>query len=209
MVYVLFYLPGYKQVSVETFENLEAAQKGMTENKPSAFTAITVTGPESTAHWTKAQLVGIFNGLDPSAEKVKGFESLEEGEKRVFERIVNWKPQPAPEGATEEKSTMATATKKKAAKKKAAKAKSATPRKVAPLTVELGDNLKPGADVTCGCYIRTLVMKGKGTDEILKLVGKHYPDSTAKGSDVSWNRAKLKAAGKKVPDAPRANAKEE
>ena len=104
---------------------------------------------------------------------------------------------------------MATATKKKAAKKKAAKAKSATPRKVAPLTVELSDNLKPGADVTCGCYIRSLVMKGKGTDEILKLVGKHYPDSTAKGSDVSWNRAKLKAAGKKVPDAPRANAKEE
>lgn len=95
------------------------------------------------------------------------------------------------------------ATKKKAAKKKAVK-KSATPRVAAPLTIEVSGNAAPPKGTTCGCYIRSLVMAGKGTEDILKLVHKHFPDTTAKGSDVSWNRKKLKDAGKKVPDARKA-----
>ncbi len=107
---------------------------------------------------------------------------------------------------------MATATKngkgKKAAKKKAAK-KSATPRVVAPLFIVIEGNGKPPADTTCGCYIRSLVMRGTDTNaDILKLVKKHYPESTAKGSDISWNRAKLKGAGKKVPDVVKEAAAE-
>ena len=100
---------------------------------------------------------------------------------------------------------MATKT-KKAAGKKAAKAKKAPkPRVAAPLTGDLGAGNAPGADMTSGCYIRSLVMKRVGTEDILKLVHKHFKDSTAKGSDVSWNRAKLKAAGKKVPEPAKAD----
>jgi len=210
MVYVIFHANGYKNVSVKSFENPEAAQTGMSEKPEGTTTALLVAGPENTSSWTKAQLVGIFNGLDPSAAKVKAFGSLEEGEKSVFERIVNWKPQPAPEpaaeaqeGATEETDMAAkkkTAAKKKPAAKKAA-TKTATPRKVAPLTVELGTGNAPPKDTTCGCYIRSLVMVGTlTTAEILAKVKKHYPDSTSRPSDVSWNRAKLRAAGKKVPE---------
>ena len=212
MVYVIFHANGYKNVSVKSFESPEAAQLGMSEKPKGSTTALMVAGPENTSSWTKAQLVGIFNGLDPSADKVKAFGSLEEGEKSVFERIVNWKQQPAPEpaaeaqeGATEENKDMATKTKKGAAKKKTAAKKAAkktaTPRKVAPLTVELGAGNAPPKDTTCGCYIRSLVMLGTlTTAQILAKVAKHYPDSTSKPSDVSWNRAKLRAAGKKVPE---------
>jgi len=80
-------------------------------------------------------------------------------------------------------------------------------REAAPLTIKLPANLKPPTGTTSGCYIRSLVMLGKPTDEILELVHKHFKGSTAKGSDVSWNRAKLRAAGKKMPEAKRAVAK--
>ena len=100
---------------------------------------------------------------------------------------------------------MATKTKKtKTAEKAPAKKKVAgekKARKSAPLFEELSSNA-PKADMTCGCYIRSLLMKGgKDTAAILELVKKHYPDSSAKASDVSWNKGKLKAAGKKVPAA--------
>jgi hypothetical protein len=79
-------------------------------------------------------------------------------------------------------------------------------REAAPLTVKLPANLKPAEDVTCGCYIRSLIVAGKSAGEILELVHKHFKGSTAKPSDVSWNRSKLKAAHVKVPDARRAAA---
>ncbi len=88
--------------------------------------------------------------------------------------------------------------KKKPAKRAKTKKAKAT-RQPGVLTVDLGANLVPADGVTCGCYIRSLVMMGKSTEEILALVGKHFPKSTAKGSDVSWTRARLRAAGKKLP----------
>jgi len=84
------------------------------------------------------------------------------------------------------------------------KKRKAAKRATAPLTITLPANLKPPADTTCGCYIRSLLVAGKGTEEILALVHKHYRGSTAKGSDISWNRAKLRAAGKKLPGARKA-----
>ena len=93
---------------------------------------------------------------------------------------------------------MRKAKKRKAPAKRKAKAKAK--RGPAVLTVDLPPNLVPGEGTTCGAYIRSLLMIGKGTDEILGLVRKHYPESTAKGSDVSWNRRKLRDAGKAIPE---------
>ena len=98
------------------------------------------------------------------------------------------------------------AAKKKAAKK-STKAKTnghGGGRVAGDLLYDLPKNLMPPAEAKSGAYIRSLIMLGKSTEEIVELVKKHFKGSTAKGSDVSWNRAKLRAAGKKVPDAPRA-----
>jgi hypothetical protein len=149
---------------------------------------------------------------------VKKFKNIEEGRRKLFAMVVGGSTPvtssaaSAPPASTnngepsqEGTANMATTTKTKKAGKKAAKAKKAsTPRAVAPLTAPLGAGNKPGADMTAGCYIRSLVMLGELTNaEILKKVHTHFKDSTAKGSDISWNRGKLKAAGKKVPDVVR------
>ncbi len=95
-------------------------------------------------------------------------------------------------------------TAKKGGRKPAAKKEKGTPRAAAALTYDLPKNLSPPADAKSGAYIRSLIMLGKGTEDILKLVKQHFKGSTAKGSDVSWNRAYLKDHGKKVPDARKA-----
>lgn len=59
-----------------------------------------------------------------------------------------------------------------------------------------GGPKKPGS----GQFIRDLLMKATPTDKILALVHKTFPGSKAKASDVAWNRGKLRAEGKKVPE---------
>jgi hypothetical protein len=67
------------------------------------------------------------------------------------------------------------------------------------LTATLPTYLKPPADMICGIFIRSLIVAGKSTAEILELVHMHFKGNTAKGSDISWNRAKLRATGRKLP----------
>lgn len=46
-----------------------------------------------------------------------------------------------------------------------------------------------------GYRIRQMLVEGKPTETILKIIHKEFPMSKATGSDVSWNRAKLAAQG--------------
>ncbi len=66
-------------------------------------------------------------------------------------------------------------------------------------TYELGADLAPPEDAKSGAYIRSLLLLGKSAEEILKLVHKHFADSTAKSSDVSWNKGKLREKGIAIP----------
>lgn len=66
---------------------------------------------------------------------------------------------------------------------------------------------KPGS----GARIREMLLKGMESEEILKVIHKEFPDSTAKSSDVSWNRGKLRKDGllkeEKAKPAAKAAAK--
>jgi len=148
---------------------------------------------------------------------VKSFKNVELGQKKLFAMIVGGgKEEPSaadqapPAGQVsrgaviKENEKMATKTAKKAAKKKAAKKTASAPRVVAPLTAPLAAGNAPTAGMTSGCYIRSLIMLKVDTPDILKLVHKHFKGSTAKGSDISWNRAKLRAAGKVIPEPKKA-----
>jgi hypothetical protein len=98
---------------------------------------------------------------------------------------------------------MAKTTKAKAKGKKAAAKKAPVKREPAPPFVELGGT-QPKADMTTGCYIRSLIMQGKHTTaKILELVKKHYLESRAAGGDVSWNRMYLRDKGHEVPETRR------
>lgn len=167
------------------------------------------TDPAAKEAMTKAQAEAYEKAF--RFKPVAGFKNVELGRKKLFAMVVGGgreepvSADPAPPARTisrgaviKENDTMATKTKaKKAPKAK----KAAKPRVVAPLTAKLGAANAPGECATAGCYIRSLVMTGDLTNEaILKLVHKHFKDSTAKGSDISWNRAKLRAEGKKVPE---------
>jgi len=203
------------------FSDLPAA-KAMAAGEWEAGTRLyTLQGANDLATASSAELVALHNGLLPEGgNKTSNFDDLKKGAKKVFAMVLKaciTSPVPgdqAPAAGTEEsippasvkpkrQKTMATKTKKTPAKKAAKKAakKSATPRVKAPAFIEIGNGAPP-AGTTCGLFIRSLIMKGATTEDILAKVKKHYPDSTAKGSDVSWNRQKLRADGiKNVPDA--------
>lgn len=60
--------------------------------------------------------------------------------------------------------------------------------------------LKGGKIETSGELIRARVVEGKMTpDQIVSEAKKKFKGSTAKRSDVYWNRARLKAEGIKLP----------
>jgi len=224
-VFLLTYDDAVTTARVFSHETAGEAQDAATALPGGLKGAVLGTADDVSSQITgKGAVLSLVNALlPPGSAPVKRFATSAAGAKRLF-ALVQKSVTPAPvsvvpdqqvaatsetadiaDGAaaasdnSQEDTTMATKTKKAA--KKAAKAKKApTPRKVAPLFIELTGNGKPPADTTCGCYIRSLVMRGDTTNaDILKLVAKHYPESTAKGSDISWNRAKLGAAGKKVP----------
>lgn len=50
--------------------------------------------------------------------------------------------------------------------------------------------------VGVGAYVSGLLLKGKSTDEVLKLVERQFPDSATTRASVAWYRSKLKAEGK-------------
>lgn len=70
--------------------------------------------------------------------------------------------------------------------------------------------LKAGkAPDTSGALIRARLVEGKmSAAEIVAEVHKRFKDSSAKASDVYWNRGRLKKEGVKVPDMPRAERAE-
>ncbi|MFI5387593.1 MAG: hypothetical protein ACHQ50_15910 [Fimbriimonadales bacterium] len=102
---------------------------------------------------------------------------------------------------------MAKTKRKTTAKMKAPAKRKPTAKRAPVLTVSLPPNLKPVEGTTCGAYIRSLLVMGKATEDILVLVRKHFPESKAKNSDVSWNRGRLKAVGKTIPGASKAKPK--
>lgn len=217
------YLLRYGPASVLRFEERPAAA----EEQGKGGGDFVVNAGDLSQLGAKA-LVTVYNELLPveGLKPVKKFETSETGRKRLFQLILTKfgdKPEvvsttsaPAPAADQQAESSagagspkegqMAKKTKKA---KKAAK-KAATPRAVAPATVKLGAGNAPPAGTSCGCYIRSLIMEGLGTPAILAKVKKHYPDSTSKGSDVSWNRQRLanhyKVKG--IPDAREANKEE-
>ena len=88
---------------------------------------------------------------------------------------------------------------KKPARKVKAKAKaSGTGRRGTVMTIPLPPNLVPGEGVGSGLYVRSLIMLGKGTDEILALVHKHIAGAETTAQNVSWYRGQLRKAGEKV-----------
>lgn len=50
--------------------------------------------------------------------------------------------------------------------------------------------------VGVGAYVSGLLLKGKSTDEVLKLVERQFPDSATTRASVAWYRSKLKSEGK-------------
>lgn len=220
-VYALRHDGLFNQLKVTIHPHVEAAKQSAEASSEKAVLMVigeedlTVSGP---------LLVKLYNLLTPDGPAVNKFATKKDAQRRVFaalelkhrsqeqepfnpvETATGAKVNPtaaitedSSEGSkTQEEATMAT---KKKAVKKAKKTKTERkPRVAAPLFSELNGN-KPNVDMNCGAYIRSMVMAGKSTDTILEQVGKHYPDSKAKASDVSWNKGKLKAAGKKIPTA--------
>ncbi len=53
----------------------------------------------------------------------------------------------------------------------------------------------PDSGVGSGAYIRSLLVAGRGTDEILAAVHANYPLSKATKGDVAWNRGRLRKEG--------------
>jgi hypothetical protein len=47
-----------------------------------------------------------------------------------------------------------------------------------------------------GAYVTGLLMKGKSTDEVLKLVERQFPGAATSRASVSWYRSKLAKEGK-------------
>lgn len=221
MVYAIAHDGLFKNAVVTTHPHAEAAKQYLAAQKSVAGNV--VIGEEDLAISGPA-LVALYNFLTPDGPAVKKFSTKKDAQRRVFAALElkfgkqpeePFNPVEEPTGSKDnnsgadnkedssegsnsnEEANMAT--KKKTAKKKTAK-KIKTPRVAAPLFVELNGN-KPAADMKCGTYIRSMIMAGKTTPVILEQVAKHYPDSSAKASDVSWNKGKLKAAGKKIPAA--------
>src|SRR3954466_13288880 len=91
--------------------------------------------------------------------------------------------------------------------KKAKKAKSKFVFKSVPVSHYRAtlSNLKKGkAPETSGELIRARLVEGKSTAAtIVAEVHKRFKDSSAKPSDVYWNRGRLKKEGVKVPDMPK------
>ena len=46
-----------------------------------------------------------------------------------------------------------------------------------------------------GARVNELLLKGQGTDEILEVIAKEFPDSGCNRGNVSWYRSKLRQAG--------------
>lgn len=225
-VYALAHDGLLNSLTVTTHPHAEAANQFI--GQTSAKAALVVIAEEDLA-MSGPLLVKLLNLLNPEGPAVNKFATKKDGQRRVFTALeAKYRGQPhepfnpvetsgdekadnqsevanpvSPEGAGTTENDMAT--KKKATKKKAAKSKGERkPRASAPLYEELNTSA-PKSDMTCGCYIRSLLMRGKHTTEdILGLVKKHYPESSAKGSDVSWNRQKLRNAGKRVPEVAKA-----
>lgn len=214
----------FKEVVVTTHPHAEAARQYLAAKLDAQTQTGLVVAAMEDLDIPSASLVNLYNFLTNSA--VKKFETKPKGQARVFAELTKQygsqeqepfnpvetptelpdKPQGAvakedsSEGSNSNEEANV-ATKKKTAKKKKTPKGERKPRKVAPLFGELGAGGKPTADMTCGSYIRSLIMAGTATDKILSKVKTHYPDSSAKASDVSWNKGKLKAAGKKIPTA--------
>lgn len=189
---------------------------------------LTIPGP------SLVNLMNCLHTANAAVPEVKKFDTKSNAQRRVFaalELVYKDQPQepfnpvPTADGAKDEtkaaitetagptegtetmEGPMATTKKtaKKTAKKKAVKA-DRKPRVKAALFEDL-NGTTPKADQNCGSYIRSLLMAGKlDTDGILAKVKQHYPDSSAKGSDVSWNRQKLRTEGKKVPEVAKKGA---
>jgi hypothetical protein len=86
--------------------------------------------------------------------------------------------------------------------KKAAKRPKAASRE-RPATIAPGTRPNPknggsagfGTGRGSGYRIRELLLQKKSCDEILAVIHKEFPQSTAKPSDVSWNKRKLEQQG--------------
>jgi hypothetical protein len=196
-------------------------------------TQVVVIEAEDLNSYSGPNLAVLFNRLtDDEKKHVSKFATKQDGQRRVFAALnakygqqpeepfdpkptatdqqdtnpaaINAGPSEGTDQPTEgQMATKSKKSKKPAVKKSAKKAGERKPRVAAPLFEELSTSA-PKANMTCGCYIRSLLMKGgknATTAAILDLVKKHYPDSSAKASDVSWNRQKLRNDGKKLPAA--------
>ncbi len=222
-VYAIAHSGLFKEVTITTHPHAEAARQFLEAQADKA--GLIVVGEEDLKQVSGPCLVNLYNCLVAEGEPtIKKFDTKPNGMKRTFTLLDNkfraqeqepFNPvetapavkdnEPAAnngplEGASTEEGQMAATKKtKKKATKKPAKEKKA--RVVAPLFSDLPAGNKPTADMTCGAYIRSLIMTGKfTTEQMLEKVGTHYKGSKAKGSDISWNRQKLRAAGKKVPE---------
>jgi len=229
-VFALAHSALFKELSITTHPHVPAANQYLAGSGKE--TNVVVIAAEDLPY-SGPNLAVLFNRLtDDEAKHVSKFATKADGQRRVFaalEAKYGKQPEepfnPQPTAGDEKDNTQAAtnadpsegtdqpmegqmATKKKSAVKKAAKKAAKKtgerkPRATAPLFEELSSTA-PKANMTNGCYIRSLLMRGgksATTESILELVKKHYPDSKAKASDVSWNRQKLRNAGKKLPAA--------
>lgn len=220
-VYALAHNGLLKDLRVTTHSHAEAARQFLKSSKD-FLAGDVVIGEEDLKAFKGPTLVNLYNMLmDKPEDAVAKFDTKANGQRRTFIALeTRYRSQPEEpftpvedvtenedtptsemtlEGSKQKEGQMATAkkSKKKATKKAKAERK---PRVASPLHADLGSGNKPTKDMNCGLYIRSLLMTGKfDTAKILEKVAAHYPDSKAKGSDVSWNRQKLRNGGKKVP----------
>lgn len=231
IVFALAHSGLFKDLVVTTHPHVEAARQFLTlrgvTSGPGAD--MVVIGPDDLEAVSSPKLAVLFNQLVTEDRQVAKFETKPKAQARVFAALEAkygsqehepFNPVESATGLTanptaddhkedssegsnsNEEAPMAAKSKKKVVKKKAAKkpAGERKPRASAPLYEELATS-QPKSGMTCGCYIRSLLMKGgKTTETIIELVKKYFPESSAKNSDVSWNRGRLKAAGKKLPE---------
>lgn len=71
-----------------------------------------------------------------------------------------------------------------------------SPRPAAARSPAADSSLGPGS----GAYIRSLLVEGRSTEEILEAVRRRFPASRAGPGDVSWNRNRLRREGVAVAD---------
>lgn len=57
-------------------------------------------------------------------------------------------------------------------------------------------DVQPQAKPGVGAFVAGLLLKGKGTDEVLKAVDSRFPESETTRASVSWYKSKLRKEGK-------------